>query len=557
MSNIRYSLKMALCSSMILIGSIHTGHLLGQGQGQTAAAATATEMTAQTKMTVRETGAAQTVETGQQGQQEGFAVRAFHLDLRIQVMTLPALEAFAQKLHNAGINTLIMEYEANYPYEQHPLIAGRYAYTKEEIVSLVRFCNGLGIDLIPLQQSFGHVDYILRNDRYAALREDEKDLSQICPLETEKDSILFTALFKELASTHTSPYIHIGCDETHLLGHCPKCRKKAAEEGISKLYLDYVKMLCNIVIKLGKRPILWADIALKYPDALKSLPKETIFVDWNYGWDMNEFGNHEKLVKSGYEIWGAPALRSHPDNFFLTQWEKHFKNIRSFVPACRGLGYKGIVMTSWSTSGEYSAVYESEDGLTDLFAVRHVYPITGFNILLAAYAKAITDPAPLKIEDFVTAYCASQYGFDKAQAMDFWQALKTAPYEVNKGLVRGAPISLETLTDSVRLASETFNRLKPLKNQDEFAHYRLMTDIRLQYLHLREIEKQVNDQHFHGDDIPPVLQKLKDLLANATTLDQRFIELNKSDFYLSELQEENRVRNRRLQALYERLGRIR
>ncbi|MDR3713702.1 MAG: family 20 glycosylhydrolase [Puia sp.] len=489
--------------------------------------------------------------------QKPFAIRAFHLDLRIQVMTLPAVEALVQKLHDAGINTLIMEYEANYPFGRDPLIPGRYAYTKEEIVSLVGFCNGLGIDLIPLQQSFGHVDYILRNDRYAALREDEKDLSQVCPLETEKDSLLFSALYKELAATHTSRYIHIGCDETHLLGHCPKCRKKAAEVGISRLYLDYVRMLCNIVIGMGKRPVLWADIALKYPEALQTLPKGTIFVDWNYGWEMSRFGEHEKLVKSGFEIWGAPALRSHPDNFFLTQWEKHFKNIRDFIPQCRKLGYNGIVMTSWSTSGEYSSVYESEDGLTDLFAIRHVYPITGFNILLAAYAKAIADPAPLEIEAFVQDYCAGQYGFGKDQARLFWQALRTAPYEVNKGTVRGAPISLEKLTDSIETAAAIFNSLRPAKNQEEFAQYRLMTDIRLQYLRLLEIEKQVNMPAFHAGDIPPVLQKLKDLRSTAAALDQGFIELNKSGFYLSELQEENRLRNRRLEALYERLGRIR
>jgi hypothetical protein len=40
---------------------------------------------------------------------------------------------------------------------------------------------------------------------------------------------LFTRLFKDLAATHASPYIHIGCDETHLLGHCPVCKKLAAD----------------------------------------------------------------------------------------------------------------------------------------------------------------------------------------------------------------------------------------------------------------------------------------------------------------------------------------
>jgi hypothetical protein len=93
------------------------------------------------------------------------------------------------------------------------------------------------------------------------------------------------------------------------------------------------------------------------------LPKQTILVDWNYGWDMNNFGDHQKLVESGFQVWGAPAIRSHPDNYFLTEWEKHFKNIHDFIPVCRQLGYTGIIMTSWSTSGEYSTVWEASDDL--------------------------------------------------------------------------------------------------------------------------------------------------------------------------------------------------
>jgi hypothetical protein len=42
---------------------------------------------------------------------------------------------------------------------------------------------------------------------------------------------------------------------------------------------------------------------------------------------MNNFGEHEKLMQSGFEVWGAPSIRSHPDNYFLTQWEKAFQKI--------------------------------------------------------------------------------------------------------------------------------------------------------------------------------------------------------------------------------------
>src|SRR5581483_9773651 len=196
---------------------------------------------------------------GQETKISSFPVRGFHLDLRIQVMPMTELKEFAKKLSGYGINTLIMEWEGTYPFEKHPLIPNRFAYTKAQIVDFIKYCNSLGIDVIPLQQSFGHVEYILRNERYKDLREDQKDYSQVCPLQVRQDSALFSDLYAELASTHTSKYIHIGGDETYLHGHDARCQKKVAEEGKSKLYIDYIRMLCNIVLRMGKTPLMWAD----------------------------------------------------------------------------------------------------------------------------------------------------------------------------------------------------------------------------------------------------------------------------------------------------------
>lgn len=490
------------------------------------------------------------------GQTRDFAVKGFHLDLRIQVMPMPALKAFAKKLSDEGMNTLIMEWEGTYPFEKHPLIPNRYAYTKAEIVDFIKYCNGLGIDVIPLQQSFGHVEYILRNEKYKELREDQKDYSQVCPLQTTQDSLLFSDLYKELASTHTSKYIHIGGDETYLLGHDDRCRKKVAEVGKSRLYIDYIRMLCNIVIKMGKRPVMWADIALKYPEAIKLLPKETILVDWNYGWDMNNFGEHKKLVESGLEIWGAPSIRSYPDNYFLTMWEKHFKNIRDFVPICRQLGYKGMIMTSWSTSGQYSPVFETEENITDLYAIRHVYPISGFNILLAAYAESLRIDKPLNVDGFVTNYAEKQYGLDREQAVKFWHALKLAPYQVVQGKVRSPhPISVEQLADSAKIALRELTSLKPTKNEKEFAHYGLMQVIRGDYLTYETVEAKLNSPDFDPHDLPGVITLLKELMASEETVDTTFNLFNAGYLYPGELTDENKLRDEKTKLLYDRLSR--
>lgn len=488
--------------------------------------------------------------------QSPFIVKGFHIDLRIQVMTMDALKAFALKLSKSGVNTIIMEWEGTYPFIKHPLIPNRYAYSREEIIGFINYCNFIGVDVIPLQQSFGHVEYILRNYRYKELREDQKDFSQVCPLQTEQDKALFTDLYTDLVSTHTSKYIHIGGDETYLLGHDERCRLKAAKEGKSKLYIDYIKMLCNIVIKLGKTPVLWADIALKYPEAIKLLPKGTVFIDWNYGWEMNRFGDHQKLMESGYEIWGSPALRSSPDNYFLTQWEKHFKNIRDFVPAAASMGYKGIVMTSWSTSGQYSPVFESEEEMAEEYAIRHVYPLSGFNMLVTAYTESIASTKPLNIEGFITKYCKEHYGFDADESARFWHALKITPYEIRNGKVESViQFSVKQILDSIKTALETLYKLKPDKNKDEFEHYRLMTGIRVNYLQFQDILQRVNSPSFTEAMVPSVLQELKNLMNSNEVLDLHFTELNKNFLNASELKAENNLRDLRVQLLYDRLSR--
>lgn len=490
----------------------------------------------------------------QQAYKSPFLIKGFHLDLRIQVMKMPALKAFALKLSKGGVNTLIMEWEGTYPYKNQPLIANKYAFTREQIIGFVAYCKTIGIDVIPLQQSFGHVEYILRNYKYAALREDQKDYSQVCPVEEELNKKLFTDLYTDLISIHTSKYIHIGGDETYLLGHCEKCQKRMETRGKSGLYIDHIKMLCDIVVKLGKTPVLWADIALKYPEEIHLLPKQTVFVDWNYGWDLDRFGDHKKLMESGYEIWGAPAIRSAPDNYFLTSWQKHFNNIHDFVPLAKDLGYKGIVMTSWSTSGIYSPVFESSTDIVDLYAVRHVYPITGFNMLIAAYFESVKTNKPLNIKSFVQQYALNNYGFNQQQSNQFWNALTAAPYEINQGEIIGSKITIKKLLDSAKYAVSSLNLLRPLKNKTEFAHYQLMAEIRLQYLNYMAIEIEANGEGFTIDKVDNLIKRLK--LLKAENLDSRFVELNQSTFYTTELKQENELRNIKINLLLERLAKI-
>ena len=481
-----------------------------------------------------------------------FAVRGFHVDLRIQVMTMDALKALADELAAFGMNTLVMEWEASYPYQNNATISNELAYTRDEVRDFIDYSEALGIDVIPLQQCFGHVEYILRHDRYSELKEDRKEISQLCPLKEEADSMLFADLFADMAAMHSSDYIHIGGDETYLLGHCPACSLKAATEGKSKLFVDYMKMMCNIVISLGKRPVMWADILLKYPEAATEMPDQAIFIDWNYGWKTDYFGNIAALQAQGLEFWGSPSIRSHPDNYYVTCWEKHFNNQRNFIPYSREAGYTGIVMTSWSTSGLYGFTWDVNYEVTDMEQIRNTWPLSGFRILLASYAEALRSTEPLDPHAFVVRYATERFGVTKTEGELLWEVL-TIPSEL---IVNGKPVtspSIAALRETVEEAVKKMNSIKPASNSDEFEHFRLMLDIRLHYLRFREAESRFNSTDFSIDDRKSVITELEKLIQETKDLDRRFARLNRGFLHESEIEHQNMIRNRKLILLHRRL----
>ncbi|MEO8206927.1 MAG: family 20 glycosylhydrolase, partial [Chthoniobacterales bacterium] len=155
---------------------------------------------------------------------QSFQKIGFHIDLRVQAMPIQALRRQAKELAAMGYNTLMVEWEGTYPFKKHAVISNKYSYTRKEIAEFIRDCKTWGLDVIPLQQCFGHVEYILQHARYAGLREDNRDLCQLCPCKTEEALKVFSEIFSDIAAMHPSPFIHIGGDETYLLGNCPQCQ---------------------------------------------------------------------------------------------------------------------------------------------------------------------------------------------------------------------------------------------------------------------------------------------------------------------------------------------
>lgn len=241
--------------------------------------------------------------------------RAVHLDLKFHPPRFDALLPWLDQLAAWKLNTLVVEYEDRFPYEKVSYISHPKAFTRDQIRELVSKAGSLGIQVVPLLQCLGHVEYILWHKEYAHLRELPHVLSQYCPGKPESLE-LFKAMAEEMLDLHPDiSYMHIGGDETAFLGQCPTCAKRAETANKFVVYIDYVKKVCEWVIAKGIRPIVWDDIIRKepelIPELIPQLPRSTVLAHWRYGATGTRHDDRKtpkKLAAGGDLLAGRPEI---------------------------------------------------------------------------------------------------------------------------------------------------------------------------------------------------------------------------------------------------------
>lgn len=72
----------------------------------------------------------------------------------------------------AGANGLLLEFEDMFPFEGNlKYAAADNAYSKEDIKIINQLAKQYNFEVIPLIQSFGHMEYFLKLTKYRHLRE--------------------------------------------------------------------------------------------------------------------------------------------------------------------------------------------------------------------------------------------------------------------------------------------------------------------------------------------------------------------------------------------------
>ena len=105
---------------------------------------------------------------------EAFDVKAVYVDHRTQVQTISSLKNFAKRAAEGGMNAIVMEWEATFPFEENATLCNRFAFSKNEIREISEYCNG----------------YVVNRDKNISYKEYLCDAAFLVGLESDDEELL-------------------------------------------------------------------------------------------------------------------------------------------------------------------------------------------------------------------------------------------------------------------------------------------------------------------------------------------------------------------------------
>lgn len=193
------------------------------------------------------------------------------------------------------------------------------------------------------------------------------------------------------------------------------------------------------------------------------------------------------------------------------------------------MGFEGVVVTSWSTSGAMEMFMDSGRGdINVLHSRRQVYPLSGFNVLIQAFGEAVNQTDSLDTEDFVRRYAAKEFGFDEKGIAAFEKYMFTDQFPVTNSLEEW---TYETILEQLQEAEDmaaALRSVKPKYNKKEYRHHLLMLDIRINYLKYEKVYKVFQTDEYNAGRKAELAAELKPVYKERNSLRRRYKRLNSS-----------------------------
>ena len=280
------------------------------------------------------------------------AKRGFMLDIsRGRVPKLTALKEYVDILANLKYNQFQLYLEdIVFEFEHYKEFCDD-VISIEELRELVDYCESMFIDLVPNQNSLGHMKHWVKLPEIAkfAICDDNGNATEtLNPLDERTISFVDT-LYADLIPHFKSDFMNICMDEPKTLG-TGSSEADCERLGRYNIYLDYLNQVVKLVNeKYHKTPMFWDDIIMQNTENIRKIPKDAVAMSWGYEENWPYSGRCKLLQEHKVRFYTCPSA----SNFcsFTGRFNNMVENIENAAVNCILYGGEGLLLTEWGDCG--------------------------------------------------------------------------------------------------------------------------------------------------------------------------------------------------------------
>jgi hypothetical protein len=255
---------------------------------------------------------------------------------RGQIPTVDSAKRFIRDISRFKNNCYALYMEDVFACSKHPKIGkDRGAFTALELKEIDEYAKSRFVALVPIFETLTHWDNILTIPEYRDLGEFPG--AQCAALSESRVYSVLHDFIREMSPCFSSKMFHIGNDESFDLGH-GKSKKLIENLGLETVLLRAYRKVYGIAKKCGSQTvIMYHDAAIRHPMLMKNLPKDLVFMFWDYK-PKKKYSQLEEIIDAGFRVIVSPAMqvccRHFPD--YITGTE----NAIDLIEVAKKLSYK-------------------------------------------------------------------------------------------------------------------------------------------------------------------------------------------------------------------------
>lgn len=302
------------------------------------------------------------------------AEKLVHLDLKGAPPKIAYYKVLFPLLSSLGATGLLIEYEDMFPYTgMLKNITATNAYAVKDVKEIVKLAQDNNLSIIPLVQTFGHLEFILKTAQFKELREVPDYPQVICPTHNTTLVLLMDMIDQVIKLHIHSTTLHIGSDEVYNIGMCDRCVDTMQKNRWSKsqLFLYHLKNVAGYTkLKYPKLRLLTWDDEFRNIEAKELVDSQIANyiqpVVWKYTREVYSALSYSLFNKYSLvfpRIWIASAFKGATGSSqFFTNTAYHIDNHNSWLQVYARykahLNFQGILITGWQRYDHFAVLCE-------------------------------------------------------------------------------------------------------------------------------------------------------------------------------------------------------